>query len=91
MKIYIAGRITGNPNYREEFAEAEKELKRKGHTVLNPVKPDGFTYKDYIDMGLCELMRCDAVYVLPGYEYSKGALLESHYARVVGLEVIYGK
>lgn len=88
MKIYIAGKITGNPNYKEEFATAERELKKMGHTVLNPVKNEGFSYKDYIDMGLCELMKCDAICLLPGYEYSKGALLEKHYAKVAGLVVI---
>lgn len=27
MKVYIAGRITGDPRYREKFAEAEAALR----------------------------------------------------------------
>lgn len=88
MKIYLAGRITGNPNYKEQFEKKQKELEAQGHIVINPVKPEGFNYKDYIDMGLCELKYCDAIYMLKGWEYSEGATLEHHYAETVRM-IIY--
>lgn len=89
MKIYIAGAITDNPNYREQFKKAEDFLKSAGHAVINPVKNEGFTYREYINMGLCELMHCDAIYLLKGYENSTGATLEHDYARTVGLKVLF--
>lgn len=47
MKIYIAGPITGIPDYKERFAKAEAELKAKGHAVMNPAAlPEGFEYSE---------------------------------------------
>lgn len=88
MKIYIAGAITGNPNYKEDFSKAEQILLQMGLTVVNPVKNEGFSYKDYIDMGLCELMHCEAIYLLKGWDKSSGAKLEHLYAVTTGMMII---
>lgn len=88
MKIYIAGAITNNPNYERQFKEAEERLISEGHAVINPVKNLGFTYKEYIDMALNELMRCDAIYLMKGWEKSNGANLEFLYAITTNMVVI---
>ena len=37
MKAYIAGKITGDAEYREKFEHAKGFLKREGFAVLNPL------------------------------------------------------
>ena len=89
MKIYIADIITSNPHYKEHFACTEKMLKDAGHEVVNSVKPKRKEYKWYIDEGLKQLMTCDGIYMIDGWERSTGAKLERAYAEEVGLKIIY--
>lgn len=49
MKVYIAGKITGDRRYRAKFREAAKALEEAGHVVLNPATlPDGLDDADYM-------------------------------------------
>ena len=90
-KIYISGAITNNPNYKEQFAAAEAELTAAGYEAFNPAKNTGNSYKEYIDKGLLQEMQCEAIYMLPGHEYSIGATLELQYAEAVNMEIIYAE
>ena len=55
MKVYIAGKITGDRRYRAKFREAAKALEEAGHVVLNPATlPDGLDDVDY--MRICMAM-----------------------------------
>ena len=55
LRVYIAGKITGDKNYREKFAKAEQALTAMGHCVLNPVNlPFGMEQGDY--MRICFAM-----------------------------------
>ena len=38
MKVYIAGKITGDPGYREKFRKAAEELGKWGNTALSPAE-----------------------------------------------------
>jgi hypothetical protein len=85
VKVYIAGKITGNPEYKSQFAEAEQELKAEGHTVMNPaILPDGFQHHEYMRMCFAMIDVCDVVYMLNTWIDSKGARLERDYAMGIG-------
>jgi len=79
MKIYIAGKITGDKNYKSKFKRAEKLLRSLGHSVMNPawIAPsDDFTWADYMQISGMMQARCNAVYFLKDWEESEGAKIE---------------
>lgn len=89
-KIYISGPITGNETYKKQFEEAEELIKSIHAEPVNPAKnPEGLTYKEYIDLGLEQLMACDMICTLPGWQDSTGAYLEHRYAQAVGMPVLH--
>lgn len=83
-KAYIAGKITGDPEYRKKFASAQEELERQGYIVLNPaLLPEGMAPSDYMRICLAMLDTADVVFFLPGWPNSKGAQLEKQYCAYV--------
>lgn len=94
MKIYISGPITGTDDYMERFQKAEDELTAKGHTVYNPAHansfmPEGTTYEEYMKISFCLLDMADTIYMMDGWEKSKGANMELARAMEMGLKVYY--
>lgn len=89
MKVYISGAITGTSDYMARFAAAEKHLTSMGHKVFNPARinsqlPDGTSYEEYMSVSLCLLDLCSAIYMLDGWNESRGANREYGYAVAKG-------
>lgn len=77
MKIYIAGKITGDPYYNVKFARAAADITDAGHTPINPaLQPEGMSNADYMRISFAQLDSADAVAFLPDWEDSKGARIE---------------
>ena len=94
MKVYISGAITGTDDYMERFAKAEKELTEQGYSVVNPAKvnaqlPEDTGYEEYMRMSFCMLSMCEAIYLLRGFEKSRGAKRELEFAKSEGMEIMY--
>lgn len=78
MKIYIAGKITGDPYYKAKFARAAADIADAGHTPISPaMQPEGMSNADYMRVSFAQLDSADAVAFLPDWEDSKGARIET--------------
>lgn len=90
MKIYIAGKITGDKEYKAKFRTVARDLEAKGHTVLNPATlPAGLTDGDYMRITLAMLEASDLALFLPDYQESAGALVEWAWCQYVGKQTCY--
>lgn len=87
MKIYIAGKITGDKGYKAKFREASRALEAMGHVVLNPaILPAGLTDGDYMRIGMAMLEASDLAVFLPDYQDSEGARVEWAWCQRTGKE-----
>ena len=92
LKIYISGKITRTTDYIKRFERAEKAL--SNYIVINPAKvnaqlPIDTTWKEYMQMSMTMLKMCNAIYMLKGWEDSKGANLEYEFARSHNYKIIF--
>ena len=89
MKIYIAGKITGEPNYKEKFDIAATSLEAQGHIVLNPAElPEGMLPADYMRICFAMIDTADAIYLLKDWYSSSGASIERNYAMYIGKSIL---
>jgi len=94
MKVYICGRITGVPDYKERFRRAEMYLKLNGYEVVNPVTycemwcDDLNDYEDVMKHCLEALSECDAIAPMSAWSISRGMGIEIEYAQNNGIKII---
>ena len=98
-KIYISGPITGLERhvYLNNFDDAELKLRAMGYKVINPTKllPSRFLwiykiigYKLTLLYDIWHLLNCDGIYMIDGWQWSKGARLERAIAQLFNIELI---
>lgn len=114
MKIYLAGPMSGMPNFNAPaFAASAAKLRRWGHEVFSPAEHDqatdgsdfhdkypdgdtqravsnGFSLRGALKADLdwiCD--HAEAIYMMRGWENSKGARTEHALAVALGLRVMY--
>ena len=94
MRVYISGKITGDPNYKEKFEKAEKHIESLGHIPINPAKldlvmPKDATYIEFIEVCVQLLKFSDIVYFLSDFMDSKGAVYEFELARHFNKKTVF--
>lgn len=89
-KIFISGPMTGLFDFnRQAFDDAEAALRGAGYDVFNPANnglpKENTLWETHMRRDIAALMECDAVAVLPGSEYSRGARMEVAMALELGI------
>lgn len=93
MTVFISGKITNNPNYQEEFANAENIINGYvGLVALNPaILPKGLNNRDYMQIGFQMIDNSDAMFMLPNWKDSEGAKIEHMYAKYLNMPIFYSE
>lgn len=93
MRVYIAGPMTGLPEFNFPAFNAMAEvLRADGWHVENPAEHghvDGAEWGDYLRCDISRLSTCSAMMLLPGWSSSRGARLEVSIAKELGHEILY--
>lgn len=91
-RVYIAGPMTGLPglNFPAFHAEAAR-LRGLGFDAVNPAEINSDPTAGWahcMRMDIAQLMTCDMIVLLPGWQHSRGAKLEYMLASTLGIEVM---
>jgi hypothetical protein len=92
MTLYLSGPIAGYPEgNRPAFDTATEQLRTAGYGVLNPfdIEQPDHSWAECVRLDLIEMLKCcDSVAVLDNWQCSRGAILEVHVAKELGLPVL---
>jgi hypothetical protein len=78
-------------NNFHEFNRVAAILRNSGYEVINPADhgcSESLSWSDYMRMDIADLIECDLIATLDGWELSKGARLEVHIAKELGMDVL---
>ena len=86
---YLTGPITGYPNHNtEEFAIQAAFLRGHGYRILNPCAlPHLPSWAANLKRDIKRLMNCKGVFVIKGWEASKGGVLEVFICIILGMPI----
>lgn len=91
MKLYVAGPMSGclEMNFPAFHAEAAR-LRGMGFWIVNPAEINADPTAGWLECmraDIRELVTCDGIALLPGWEQSRGATVEHTLARGLGLRI----
>lgn len=92
-RVYVAGPMTGLPELNfPAFHAASNKLRQSGYEVINPAEINvdpALGWETCMRADIAQLVTCEYIALLPGWENSKGARLEKHIADNLGMRPIF--
>jgi hypothetical protein len=92
LKYYLSGAITSQPDFKKYFSKYEEELKYLGISdIFNPAAtewPKNVKWETCLKYDLKILVDCDCIILLPNWRLSRGAQLEIHVAKKLGIRIV---
>lgn len=100
LNIYVAGPITGQRDtVPQRFMQGDTEVRALGYNPVNPIEVNGWqdlgdgdlpeNWRLYLRRDIHTLAECDGIYLLRGWENSRGARLEKLIADGLDLIILY--
>lgn len=93
MRLYVAGPMTGLPDLNFPAFHAETaRLRALGHQVVNPAEINADPTAAWLDCmraDVKQLVDCDGIVMLPGWEASRGATIEYRLMTGLGMRVYF--
>lgn len=99
LKVYLAGKITNNPDYKQDFTEGSVAVLYKLHNTYGRELPialmmpkdetQGLSKRHYMNVAFSRIDEADVVAFLPNYQDSDGALLEEGYSLYTDKQIMY--
>jgi Domain of unknown function (DUF4406) len=93
VSAYLCGPMTGCVNFNyPNFHEAARRLRDQGWDVESPAEntpPQDGTWESYMRIAVQQMLTCDCVIVMPGWQASTGANLELAIAHALNMPAYY--
>jgi hypothetical protein len=90
-RVYVAGPMSGLQDFNyPAFHAAAAHLRSLGYHVENPAEnpaPASGKWEAYMRLALAQLLTCDTIAMLPGWQKSRGAVIEHRLATELGIAV----
>ncbi|WP_053151173.1 DUF4406 domain-containing protein [Pseudomonas sp. P97.38] len=90
-RIYLSGPMTNMLDLNFPlFHATAASLRAAGHTVITPseLNPEPGTWSECLRRDIAALMESDTVATLLGWQDSRGASLEVHIGKALGMKVV---
>ncbi len=93
-RVYISGPIAHYDlnERRAVFDQAKRMLRRQGYLPVNPMDnglPQPGNWQEHMRLDIANLLRCQYVFFLPDWQFSKGCRVEFEVAMSCGLKVLH--